>query len=50
MLVAEDVKEAGKGRRPTAVAEMVELSGSWTVAPCEVACTSRSVCASVFLQ
>ena len=50
MLVAETVREAGKGRRPTAVPEMVELSGSWTVAPFEVACTSRSVCASLFLH
>ena len=33
VLVAETAREAGKGRRPTAVAEMVELSGSWKVAP-----------------
>ena len=50
MLVAKAVREAGKVRRPTAVAKMVELSVSWTVAPFEVVCTSRSVCASFFLQ
>ena len=33
VLVAMTMWEAGKGRRLTAVAEMVELSGSWTVAP-----------------
>ena len=50
VLVAETVRKSGKGRRPKAVAEMVELSGSWTVAPWEVVCISRSVCASVFLH